>query len=196
MREKRVGLSATSPWIKNHSTTHSYLSSSALRETGDFQYAKLKDFIDPRPPQAPTTPPPPTEDKKTPARKARNAAHQLRDIGFSPALGKDRTIALTETASKRLDAASLAAAIPLLQRYGCEELYLSHCPKLNSIEALKGLRSLTYLRLEACASLRSLDPLKDLPTLANLEVSSCNALQNLDGLGGLKSLTALNLSRI
>jgi hypothetical protein len=160
----------------------SFVFSSIGNMSGTIHYARLKDFIHPRPPLPPATPSPHTEVKATPPDPAAlKAARLLDNLGFQRTQLSltDRAMEVKDIANDQLDAVALAAAVPLLQSLGCVELNLSHCPKLNSIEALRGLRSLSNLHLDTCASLQKLDGVKKLPALANLEISGCEGVENV-----------------
>lgn len=72
-------------------------------------------------------------------------------------------------------------------------LDLGSCIELRNVNALEGLKNLTYLNLSFCFKLENLDGLRDLP-IFQIDLIDCSTLQNVDELERIKDLKYLNLS--
>lgn len=73
---------------------------------------------------------------------------------------------------------------------------LNYCDKLQNLDALEGVTSLTYLHLSHIdhIELQNVDALKNLTSLRSLRLTACIKLQNVDALMGLSHLVELDLS--
>lgn len=74
---------------------------------------------------------------------------------------------------------------------GLQELSLSGCKELRSIEGLRALPELRLLALDACSALEDVSALETLPKLEGLSIVGMDHLQDVSRIEALPSLTRL-----
>ncbi len=116
---------------------------------------------------------------------------RLQELGFSWHPGEKRA-AVDSQASETFTSTELGAAGPLLRTLGCRKLQLSNC-RIENVDGLRGLITLTELELLGCNNLERIDGLRGLTALAKLRLSSPK-LERVDDLRGLIALTSLELT--
>ena len=74
-----------------------------------------------------------------------------------------------------------------------EELTLSYCTSLQTLNGLSGMLNLAILNLVGCSSLSEVNELNHLLNLRNLDLHSCTSLTSLSGIENCRNLESLNL---
>jgi hypothetical protein len=105
---------------------------------------------------------------------------------------KRRVILVDAEKSARIR--NLEAVGPALRRLAIEDIRILNCPRLQNVDALKGLSSLQVLIIFSCPGLQNVDALAGLPALRDLTLFDCSALQNVDALKRLTTLQNMVLA--
>ena len=102
-------------------------------------------------------------------------------------LNPERT-SLVITNGQRLESLEAISSLTSLTT-----LYINDCSSLTSIDGLANLTSLTSVEFDGCSSLTSIDGLANLTSLTSVNLSNCTSLTNIDVLANLTSLTSVDL---